>query len=157
METSSPHFKYFIGCDHAGFDMKELIKKYLQSKMIEIEDCGVYKPDRCDYPDIAAKVSLEVAKNPKHRGILVCGSGIGISIAANKFKGIRCALCHDDYTVKNAVEKEYCNMIALGGRVLGDKLALSIVEFFVSKGEYVEDENYKEKMKEYAILEEKYL
>ena len=157
METSPPKFKYIIGCDHAGFDMKEVIKNYLLCKNIDVEDTGVYTADRCDYPDLAVKLSVEVVKSKNNRGILVCGSGIGISIAANKIKGIRCGLVHDNYSVKNALEKEYCNVIALGGRVIGNKLALSIVDVFLSQGEFVEDEAFKEKMKIIATFEEKYL
>jgi len=155
MDSSLPQFKYYLGCDHAGFDLKEVIKTYLNSKNLIVEDLGVYTADRCDYPDLAAKVAQEVAKNNNHRGILVCGSGIGISIAANKFRGARCGLCHDDYSLKRALEA-YCNIISLGGRVIGDKLALSIVESFVAKANYVEDEKYKEVMKGIALIEEKY-
>lgn len=157
MDTTTPKFKYFLGCDHAGFELKEIIKQYLISKKIEHEDLGAYTPERCDYPDFAEKVALKVTETNMNRGILVCGSGVGISIAANKFKGVRCGLCHDNYTVRKSLEEEYCNVISLGGRVLGDKLALSIVDFFISYGEFVRDDNFRNKMKEICILEEKYL
>lgn len=157
MDPTKPKFKYFLGCDHAGFELKEIIRQHLISKNIDHEDLGVYSPERCDYPDLAEKVALEVVKKKMNRGILVCGSGVGISIVANKFKGVRCGLCHDNYTVKKSLEEEYCNMISLGGRVIGDKLALSIVDVFTSYGEFVEDENFVQKMKQIAILEEKYL
>lgn len=152
----SPQLKYFLGCDHAGFEYKELIKSHLLSKKIEIEDLGVHKPDRCDYPDFASKVSQKVSESNTHRGILVCGSGIGISIAANKFKGIRCGLIHDDYSLRKALDS-YCNVISLGGRVLGEKLALSLVESFIANANYKEDEKFKEVLKQIAFIEEKYL
>ena len=152
----SPQLKYFIGCDHAGFEYKEMIKSHFLSKNLEIEDMGVHKPERCDYPDFASKVAQKVAENKNHRGILVCGSGIGISIAANKFKGIRCGLIHDDYSLRKALDS-YCNIISLGGRVLGEKLALSLVDSFVANGKYVEDEKFKEVLKQIAFIEEKYL
>lgn len=153
METSTSNFKFILGCDHAGFELKEIIKKYLISKKFNIEDVGSFTPERCDYPDLAEKLSIEVIKNKFHRGILVCGSGIGISIAANKFKGIRCGLVHDNYTVKKALEENYCNVISLGGRILGEKLALSLVDVFVAHGEFVEDEKYKNKLKDFEALE----
>lgn len=156
MEASPKQFKFILGCDHAGFEMKELIKTHLLSKNLLIEDVGVFSTVSCDYPEIAQKLALEVLKSKTHRGILVCGSGVGISIAANKCKGIRCALVHDNYTMKKAMEDYYCNVISLGGRVLGGKLALSLVDTFISYGDFAEDEKFKAKLKDFETLEEKY-
>ena len=86
----------------------------------------------------------------------MCGSGIGISIAANKFKGVRCGLIHDDYSLRKALDS-YCNIISLGGRVLGEKLALSLVDSFVGNSNYAEDEKFKEVIKQIALIEEKYI
>lgn len=117
-----------IGSDHAGFDLKEKIKAHLTEKGIEITDVGCFKPERCDYPDIAQAL----CKNLKGgRGILVCGSGIGISMAANKIAGIRCALCHDHYTAKMCRQHNDANVLAVGSRTTGDEVAKDIVDTFL--------------------------
>ena len=117
-----------IGSDHGGFELKEHIKKYLINEGVEIKDYGTFTEDSVDYPDRAAPVCRSVLSGEAESGILVCGTGIGISIAANKFKGIRAALCGDVYSAKMAKEHNDANIICLGGRVTGRELAFMIVD-----------------------------
>ncbi len=120
----------FIGSDHGGFDMKESVKLFLTEMGVEFEDMGAYSNDSCDYPDIAEKLAQKVAGSSQ-KGILICGSGIGMSIAANKVDGIRCALCHDAYTAEYARRHNDANIIAFGGRTTGVEIAKQMVNIFL--------------------------
>jgi len=120
--------RYFIATDHAGFDIKAYVKSLFENKGHEVIDLGPTNKNRVDYPDFAAKVCKEVLANKKSKGILICGSGIGMSIAANKFDGIRAALCHNEYCAKMAREHNNANILCLGQRVLGDGVIEAIVE-----------------------------
>ncbi|ELP91629.1 ribose-5-phosphate isomerase B, putative [Entamoeba invadens IP1] len=120
-----------IGSDHAGFPLKEEVRKYLEKKGYKVDDKGTYTADRCDYPDYAEKVGRAVVATGK-KGILVCGSGIGISIAANKIDGVRCALCHDHYTATMCRRHNDANIIAFGARVIGVDVALDMVDTFLA-------------------------
>ncbi|MGO1368668.1 MAG: ribose 5-phosphate isomerase B [Senegalia sp. (in: firmicutes)] len=124
--------KIAIGSDHGGFDLKNEIIGYLKEAGYEYNDFGTYSTDSVDYPDFGKKVSESVAKGEYDKGIVICGTGIGISISANKVRGIRCALCSDIYSAKKAAEHNNANLIALGGRVLGVDLAKAIVEAYLS-------------------------
>ena len=121
----------FIGADHGGFQLKNQIADHLKSLNKEVLDIGVYNTDSVDYPDVAKELCEKVLSNPDSFGILVCGTGIGISIAANKIDGIRCALLSDPYSAKMAKEHNNANVIALGGRVLGTDLAKTIVDSYI--------------------------
>lgn len=120
-----------IGSDHGGFDLKNEIKKHLEGRGFEVKDFGTYSKDSVDYPDIAEAVCRPVAKGEFEFGVLVCGTGIGISIAANKIEGIRAALCSDPYSAAKAKEHNNANVITLGGRVTGVDLAMTIVDAYV--------------------------
>ena len=111
-----------IGADHGGFELKEHIVKYLKDKGVEVKDYGTYNEDSIDYPDCAAPVCKAVQDGTAERGILICGTGIGISMAANKYKGIRAALCSDVYSAKMTKQHNNANIICLGGRVTGREL-----------------------------------
>jgi len=124
--------KIAIGSDHGGYGLKQNIIKYLEDSGYEYNDFGTYSEDSVDYPDFGKKVSESVAKGEYDKGIVICGTGIGISIACNKVRGIRCALCSDIYSAKKAAEHNNANIIALGGRVVGPDLAQAIVEAFLS-------------------------
>ena len=119
--------KITIGSDHGAVELKESVKKVLADMKIEFNDVGTFGTDSVDYPDIAEKVCAEVVSGKSERGIVLCGTGIGISIAANKIKGIRCALCNDVYSAKKSREHNNANVLAMGGRVLGVGLAEEIV------------------------------
>ena len=120
-----------IGSDHGGFELKREIIEYLKKKEIPVLDCGCYSPDAVDYPDIAVEVCSKVTGGESELGILICGSGIGISIAANKMHGIRAALCHSTFDGRMARMHNNANVLCLGGRTTGVSIALDIVEAFV--------------------------
>lgn len=111
--------KIVIGCDHGALALKEEVKKVLAEFSAEVKDVGTYTEDSVDYPDIAEKVCAEITSGRAERGIVLCGTGIGISIAANKINGIRCALCNDVYSAKMSREHNNANVLAMGGRVTG--------------------------------------
>ena len=120
-----------IGCDHGGFALKQAIMKHLEARGIEYRDYGTYTEESCDYPDYGRAVALAVAGGEAERGILICGTGIGISITANKTPGIRCALCGDCFSAKATREHNDANILAMGARVVGEGLALMIVDTFL--------------------------
>ena len=122
---------YAIGSDHGGYDLKQIIMAHLAERGVEYRDYGTFSTDSCDYPDYGEAVARAVASGECERGIVVCGTGIGISIAANKVHGIRCALCGDCYSAEKSREHNDANVLALGGRVLGEGLALKIVDTFL--------------------------
>ena len=119
-----------IGCDHGGFELKCAVINHLLNKKIEYVDCGC-EGERVDYPDIAEAVCKKVTSGECERAILVCGTGIGMSIAANKIKGIRAAVCSDWYSAKYTRLHNNANVLCLGGRVLGAGLALELVDVFL--------------------------
>ncbi len=121
-----------IGNDHGGFELKLEIIKYLESKGYDYIDLGSKDTTAVDYPIYGKKVAEYVLNNKNAKGILICGTGIGISIAANRYKGIRAALCHDVFSAKATREHNDSNIVALGGRVVGVGLALEIVETFLT-------------------------
>jgi ribose 5-phosphate isomerase B len=123
--------KIALGSDHAGFQLKNEIISHLKDKGYDLKDFGTYGTDSCDYPDYAVAVAKEVAAGNYDFGILVCGTGIGISIAANKVKGIRAALCGDTFSAHSCREHNDANILALGQRVVGKGLALDIVDTFL--------------------------
>lgn len=123
--------KIFIASDHAGFNAKQIVKKTLNQMNFEVMDLGTNDSQKSvDYPDFAYALSKEVAKDEKNYGILICGTGIGISIAANRNPKIRCALCHDTLTAKLAREHNDANVLAFGGRILGSAEIESIIKIF---------------------------
>lgn len=121
-----------IGSDHAGFDLKEHIKRLLEDRGHTVEDFGTCDTKPVDYPDIAWKVAEAVASGRCGVGILACGTGLGMSITANKVPGIRAALCHDSYTARMAREHNDANVLALGGRITGTGLAEEIATIFIT-------------------------
>lgn len=124
--------KIAIGSDHGGFELKDLIKKHLEEKQIEILDCGTNSTDSCDYPIYGKAVADAVVGKDADYGIVICGTGIGISIAANKVKGARAALCHNVWTAKLTREHNDANILALGARAIGPGIALDMVDAFLN-------------------------
>ena len=124
--------KIAIGCDHGGFELKQAIIQYLESKGHEYQDFGTHSAESCDYPDIAVPVAQSVANGEFEKGILICGTGIGIGIAANKVNGIRAALCHDTFSAHASREHNDANVLTLGQRVVGTGLALDIVDIWLN-------------------------
>lgn len=121
-----------IGSDHGGFALKQEIMGWLAEQGYEYKDFGSYDEASCDYPEYAQAVAQAVADGEYEKGILICGTGIGISIAANKVKGIRAALCHDCFSAQATREHNNANILAMGGRVVGPGLAIKIVETFLT-------------------------
>lgn len=121
-----------IGSDEAGFHLKEKIKAYLKSIGIDVEDFGVYDTKPILYPDIAVKVAQAIAEGRHERGILVCGTGIGMAITANKVPGIRAAVCHDPYSAERARKSNNAQIMALGARVVGEELAQLLVGTWIN-------------------------
>ena len=124
--------KLAIGSDHGGFRLKEPIKTYLLAHDYEVTDFGTESEDSCDYPDFALPVAEAVAKGEYDRGILICGTGIGIGIVANKVKGVRAALCHDTFSAEACRNHNDANILTMGERIVGEGLALKIVETFLN-------------------------
>lgn len=122
-----------IGSDHGGYELKNHVIKHLEENGIEFKDCGCFSEGSVDYPDIAEAVCSEILEGRAERGILICGTGIGISIAANKIKGIRAALCSDVYSAKMCRQHNNANVICLGGRVTGRELAFMIIDTYLNE------------------------
>jgi len=123
--------KIALGSDHAGFELKEDLRSYLAEMKVDALDLGTYSEDSVDYPDVAVKVAEKVARGEVERGLLICGTGIGMSIVANRFAGVRAALCHDLYTARISREHNNANILALGGRVTGKGLAREMLKVFL--------------------------
>ena len=124
-----------VGADHAGFTLKELLKPWLESCGHQVVDLGAYALDpEDDYPDFAAAVARSVQAGESERGIIVCGSGVGASITANKVTGVRAGLCHDTYSGRQGVEHDDMNVICLGARIIGQDLSKEILGAFLSAG-----------------------
>ena len=121
-----------IGSDHAGYDLKGKIIQYIESKGLDIQDAGTYSKDSCDYPVIAKNVANKIAQNEYKRGILICGTGIGMSIAANKVKGIRAAVVSDTCSAKMSRLHNNSNIICMGERIVGEELAKDIIDIWLN-------------------------
>ncbi|MEO6026143.1 MAG: ribose 5-phosphate isomerase B [Candidatus Binatia bacterium] len=120
-----------VGCDHAGFPLKARMARELQAAGHEIVDCGGFDTTPSDYPDFARAVSTAVVEGRAERGVLVCGSGVGASVAANKVPGARAALCHDTFSARQGVEDDDLNVLCLGARVIGEEAAAECLRAFL--------------------------
>ncbi|AXK49384.1 ribose 5-phosphate isomerase B [Aliarcobacter trophiarum LMG 25534] len=120
--------RYYIGADHAGIDIKAFVKELFEERGHEVVDLGPFSKDRVDYPDFAQKVCKKVLEDTGSFGILICGSGLGMSMAANKFEGIRAALCHNEYSARMARKHNDANVLCLGERVSGQGMIESIIK-----------------------------
>ena len=123
--------KLAFGCDHGGFEHKNAIAEHLKNRGFEVVDCGIYENKSVDYPDIAVKVCEQITSKQCELGILVCGTGIGMSLAANKVKGIRAACCSEHFSAKYTRLHNDSNILCLGGRVIGVGTAIELVDLFV--------------------------
>ena len=146
--------KIAVGCDHGGFELKNEVIKYLESENYEVKDFGTYSTDSCDYPDIAQPVAEAVAAKEFDFGILICGTGIGIGIAANKVPGIRAALCSDTFSAHATRQHNNANILTMGQRVVGTGLALDIVKTFLNS-EFEGDRHIK-RIDKITAIEKKY-
>lgn len=145
------NMKVVIGCDHGGFELKEVLSAHLKDKGFDVIDVGTYDTNSVDYPDIAQKACEEVTSGRCEWGVLICGTGIGISIAANKVNGIRCALVANEYSAEMTKRHNNANMVAFGGRVTGPDLAKHILDAYV--GAEFEGGRHEKRIEKISALE----
>jgi len=145
--------KIVFGADHRGYTLKENLKQKLSSKF-EIIDIGCFSPEPVDYPDIASEAAKKIQSGECKRGVLICGSGVGACVAANKFKGIRAAICHDVFTAHQGVEDDDMNLICLGGGIVGESLAEEIIITFLNARFKSEEERYVRRLEKIKKIEE---
>lgn len=149
--------KISIGADHAGFDMKRELIPFIEKMGHAVHDVGTFEPGKPDdYPDYAALVAEDIRSGQADRGILVCGSGVGVSVAANKFKGIRAGLCHDHYSAHQGVEHDDMNVLVVGARIIGQMLAQDAAEAFLNARFSGEDRHVRRLKKVKTIEEEQF-
>ena len=146
--------KIAIGCDHGGFNLKPLLIKYLEELKLEYQDFGTFDSKSIDYNEIGESVANAVASGECDKGILICGTGIGMSIVANKIKGVRCGHCHDVFSAKMTRLHNDANILACGERVVGPGLFLEIVDAFISTP-FSHDERHERRVAKIKALEEK--
>ncbi len=145
--------RIIIGSDHAGFRLKQELLPELNKAGFEIEDVGSFDPDPVDFPDIAWAVCDKVRTTPGTRGLLVCGTGVGAVIAANKIKGIRAAVCHDAHSAHQSVEHDDVNVMCLGAQIVGPWLAIDLINSFLA-AEFVTDPDFVRRVEKLAALEQ---
>lgn len=141
-----------LGGDHAGFSLKQEIAARFTGRVTELMDCGTHSEASCDYPDFALAVARQLIDGKADRGIVVCGSGVGVSVAANKIPGIRAAICHDTYSAHQGVEHDDMNVLCIGGRIIGSELAMEIIEAFL-KARYVPAERHARRLAKVLEME----
>ncbi len=142
-----------IGADHAGFPLKNAVGDLLRSLGHSVLDVGAFNDNPSDYPDFALLVGNAVLEGKGERGILICGSGVGVSVAANKIKGIRAAVCHDTYSAHQGVEHDDMNVLVLGSRVIGPKLAEDLVKAFLGAS-FTNEERHKRRLAKVKAIEQ---
>ena len=144
-----------IGSDHAGFELKQEVGAYLRQLGYDVLDLGTHSTAPVDYPDFAEAVGLAVTEGKGDRGILICGSGVGASVAANKIPGVRAAVCHDTYSAHQGVEHDDMNVLVLGGRIIGVEMARELVRAFVG-ARFTEEERHVRRLKKVNAIEQRY-
>jgi RpiB/LacA/LacB family sugar-phosphate isomerase len=144
--------KIAVAADHGGFPLKETIKEAIQAAGHEPIDLGTHSPERVDFPDYAVKVGNAIKAGEAERGILLCGSGIGASMAANKIKGLYAGVCHDTYSAHQAVEHDNMNVLCLGARIIGVEVARELVTAFLA-ATYLDSGNYARRVGKIKELE----
>jgi ribose 5-phosphate isomerase B len=147
--------KLVVGSDHAGLPLKQLIAGELQQQGHDVLDVGTFSSEPSDYPDFAEAVGEAVVSGRAERGVLVCGSGVGASVAANKIPGVRAAVCHDAYSAHQGVEHDDMNVLVLGGRIVGTALAHDLVAAFVG-ARFSGEERHVRRLEKVKALERRY-
>lgn len=149
--------KLVIASDHAGFELKEEVRAYLAKTGHEVLDLGAYKVEpQDDYPDFAERVGDAIRAGEAPRGILICGSGVGVSIAANKMPGIRASMCHDTYSAHQGVEHDDMNVLVIGARIIASALAYELVDAFLRAKFISNEERFTRRFKKVLAIEAKY-
>lgn len=146
--------KIIIASDHAGYDYKTLLLKDIQQLGYEVTDLGTFNTEPDDYPDRAADIAKAIINKQGERGIIICGSGVGVSVSANKFKGIRAGVCHDTYSAHQCVEHDDVNVLCIGERVIGIELAREIVFTFL-KAEFSNAPRHQKRLDKINAIENK--
>jgi ribose 5-phosphate isomerase B len=149
--------KLVIASDHAGFPLKEEVRAYLGKAGHEIVDLGAYNTEPSDYPDFAEKVGEAIKQGVAARGILICGSGVGVCVSANKIPGIRAGMCHDTYSAHQGVEHDDMNVCVLGARIIGPAVAFEVVDRFIAAKFVANEERFVRRFKKVLAIEAKYL
>jgi RpiB/LacA/LacB family sugar-phosphate isomerase len=144
-----------IASDHAGFTLKEEILRSLTAEGIRVSDLGTNSTDPVDYPDFARAVGEAVAGGKADRGILICGSGVGVSVAANKIPGVRAGLCHDTYSAHQGVEHDNMNVLVMGSRVIGPELAMELARTFLA-ARFTGEERHVRRLEKVNAIEREY-
>jgi RpiB/LacA/LacB family sugar-phosphate isomerase len=144
-----------VGADHAGFDLKQILVTYLRHRSHEVIDAGTNNDDPVDYPDYAEAVSKVLLDGRAERGLLICGSGVGASVSANKIPSIRAAVCHDTYSARQGVEHDDMNVLVLGARVIGIELARELVDNFLG-AKFTGEERHLRRLEKIKALEKRY-
>jgi RpiB/LacA/LacB family sugar-phosphate isomerase len=147
--------KIAIAADHAGFELKECVKAHLRELKHDVLDLGTHNTQSVDYPDFAEAVGLAVCEGKAARGILLCGSGVGASVAANKIPGIRAGLCHDHYSAHQGVEHDDMNVLVMGGRVIGESVALELVRAFLA-AKYTGESRHQQRLDKVNAIERRF-
>jgi RpiB/LacA/LacB family sugar-phosphate isomerase len=147
--------KIAVGADHAGFELKECVKVRLMEWKHEVLDLGTHSAEPVDYPDYAEAVGNAVREGKAERGIVMCGSGVGASVAANKIPGIRAGLCHDHYSAHQGVEHDEMNVLVMGGRVIGELVALELVRAFL-EAKFTGEDRHPRRLKKVLVIGKRY-
>ena len=149
--------KIAIGSDHAGFELKEEVRKYIAGLGHEVLDLGAYNTEPSDYPDYAEFVGRALHAKNADRGVLICGSGVGVSVAANKMPGIRAAICHDTYSAHQGVEHDDMNVLVLGSRIIGFALAFELVSAYLNAHFQSNEERFMRRFNKVKTIEARYM
>jgi len=152
--TGTEGMKLAIGADHAGFPMKKPVIALLQGWGHTVKDCGTFTPEPVDFPDIARRVCEEILTGRAQRGIMVCGTGVGACIAANKIRGIRAALCHDTFSAHQSVEHDDVNVVCVGAWIVGVKLVEEVLSAFL-KAKFSTEEQFQRRVRKLREMEER--
>lgn len=147
--------KVALGADHAGYPLKVQVLEYLKKKGYEVEDFGTFSDEAVDYPDFAQKVGEAVSSGKADVGIVLCGSGVGASVAANKIPGVRAALCHDTFSAHQGREDDDTNVLCMGARVIGSNLAFEVLESFLN-ARFSGLERHQRRLDKVLAIESKY-
>ena len=144
-----------IGSDHAGYELKELLAAELRGQGYDVLDVGTCSTAAVDYPDYAEKLGLAIVGGEAERGVLICGSGVGASIAANKIPGVRAAICHDTYSGHQGVEHDDMNVLVLGGRIIGSEVAREVMYAFL-RANFTGEERHLRRLNKVLAIEKRY-
>lgn len=149
--------KIAIASDHAGFPLKEEVRDYVRKQGHEVEDLGAYNTEPSDYPDFALLVGKALMAGKVERGILICGSGVGVCVAANKMPGVRAGMCHDTYSAHQGVEHDEMNVLVLGARIIGSALAFECVDAYLKANFIASEPRFVRRLNKVKAIEKTYM